>query len=99
MREILENGLLVPDAEQSFTDAYLALPEEVEPFMASAGFEGRAFVGVEGIVSFIDEAVNESAGETWPAWVELNYRLGHEPSLLGAADHLLYVGVRRGGDG
>jgi hypothetical protein len=24
--------------------------------------------------------------------VDLNYRLGHEPSLHGAADHLLYVG-------
>jgi hypothetical protein len=28
----------------------------------------------------------------WQCWVDLNYRLGQEPSLHGAADHLLYVG-------
>lgn len=28
----------------------------------------------------------------WERWVELNERLGREPTLYGAADHLLYVG-------
>ena len=40
------------------------------------------------------EAINELTGETWEAWVALNDRLGREPSLFGAADHLLYSGFR-----
>lgn len=60
--------------------------------MAAAGFDHRALIGVEGIVSFIEEAVNETQGETWDAWVDINYRLGHERSLLGASEHLLYIG-------
>ena len=30
----------------------------------------------------------------WPGFIELNFRLGREPSLLGAAEHLRYVGLR-----
>ena len=97
VRHIIETGVLVPEPARFFTDAYVALPEEVEPFMAAAGFERRALIGVEGIVSFIEDAVNETDGHTWQAWVDLNYRLGHDPSLLGASEHLLYVG-RKGVD-
>jgi SAM-dependent methyltransferase len=28
----------------------------------------------------------------WSAWLDLHYRLGQDPCLLGAAAHLLYVG-------
>lgn len=94
VRAILESGLLVPGPERFFTDAYVALPDEIEPFMAACGFEHRALIGVEGIVSFIEDAVNETQGETWDAWVDVNYRLGQQRSLLGASEHLLYVGCK-----
>ena len=50
--------------------------------------------GCEGLVAGHEEAVNALEGEAWEAWVALNYRLGREPSLYGAADHLLYSGMR-----
>jgi hypothetical protein len=33
-------------------------------------------------------------GEDWDQWVDLNYRLGQEPSLYGASDHLFYIGEK-----
>ena len=45
--------------------------------------------GISDLDSATAAAVPE---ELWADYVELNYRLGREPSLLGAAQHLLYVG-------
>ena len=38
--------------------------------------------------------MNALQGELWDAWVDLNYRLGQDPALYGAADHLLYIGEK-----
>lgn len=77
-----------------FTDAYFAHPDEIAPFMESAGFVTVQMVGCEGVVARIEEKVNELEGEELAYWVELNYRLGQEPSLYGASDHLLYIGQK-----
>jgi hypothetical protein len=53
-------------------------------------------VGCEGVVAGHEEQVNALEGEAWRAWVAWNYRLGQDPSLHGAADHLLYVGEKPG---
>ncbi|MEN4041128.1 MAG: methyltransferase domain-containing protein [Anaerolineaceae bacterium] len=87
----LETGVYYADGS-GFTDAYFAHPEEVEPFMRCAGWKTLALVGVEGVVAGHESHTNQLEGTAWDFWVDLNYRLGHEPSLHGAADHLLYVG-------
>ena len=84
------------DPSSGFIDAYFAHPDEVEPLMAEAGLEKVKLLGVEGVVAGHEERVNALEGEAWEVWVDLNYRLGHEPSLFGASDHLLFVGRRRG---
>ncbi|MBI4673318.1 MAG: methyltransferase domain-containing protein [Chloroflexi bacterium] len=92
---LLEAG--VPTLEPTpggFTVAHFAHPTELEPLMRAAGFETRALIAVEGIVSGIDDALNAASQEIWQAWVELNYRLGRDSSVHGAADHVLYVGQR-----
>jgi len=52
-------------------------------------------IACEGVISMIEEKVNDLTGELWQAWVELNYRLGKDPTLHGATEHLLYVGRKR----
>jgi S-adenosylmethionine-dependent methyltransferase len=89
--EFLTTGIYVEDGS-GFTDSYFAHPEEVEPFMGSTGFDILALVGLEGIAAGHEVYINQLEGNSWDFWVDLNYRLGHEPSLHGAADHLLYVG-------
>jgi hypothetical protein len=50
-------------------------------------------LGTEGVVGH-ESAINALSGELWERWVALNYRLGQDPALWGAADHLLYIGKK-----
>ncbi len=59
------------------------------------GFEDLDLIGCEGAISMIEERINELRGDEFDSWVELNYRLGKDPSLHGAAEHLLYIGKKR----
>jgi S-adenosylmethionine-dependent methyltransferase len=90
--QLLNTG--VHDVTASFTHAYFAHPEEICPFMEGAGLHTLELIGCEGVVSEIEERVNQLTGEAWEMWVELNYRLGKERSLHGAAEHLLYIGCK-----
>ncbi len=90
LERLLQTG--VHDSGEGFTVAYFAHPDEVAPFMEAEGFATLGVVGCEGIVAGHEEKINILAGETWARWVDLNYRLGRDPALWGASDHLLYVG-------
>jgi len=96
LEETLSTGIFRPLVERPafarFTEAYVAHPSEVRPFMEDGGFESLDLIACEGVVSLIEQRVNELQGEPWQAWVELNYRLGKDPTVHGAAEHLLYVG-------
>ena len=87
---VLKTG--VHDGATGFTNAYFAHPGEIIPFMERAGFTTLGVVGCEGIVAGHEGKINALSGEAWERWVDLNYRLGQDPYLWGAADHLLYVG-------
>jgi len=85
-----------------FTRAYFAHPDEILPLMESTGVQTLDLVGVAGVVSGHEAATKQLvacaatdpvAASAWEIWVDLNYRMGHEPSLRGASDHLLYVGL------
>jgi len=81
-------------AGANFTHVYFAHPAEICPFMESMGLKTREMIGCEGVVSEVEEQVNQLTGAAWEAWVDLNYRLGKEPTLHGAAEHLLYIGQK-----
>ncbi|MFQ3661418.1 MAG: class I SAM-dependent methyltransferase [Chloroflexaceae bacterium] len=88
--QVLQTGIHVRG--EDFVQVYFAHPTEVVPFMEAAGLTTQALIGVEGIVAGHEEQVNALSGEAWEAWVTLNERLGRDPALIGAADHLLYLG-------
>lgn len=90
--ELLKSGKHVKG--ESFPSAYFAHPNEIRPLMEDCGFSTIAMIGCEGIVAGHEEKVNEFSGEEWEKWVEINYRLGQDPSLLGASDHMLYIGKK-----
>ena len=93
-RQLLEEGLNPAYEGSAFPDSYFARPEEIAPLMAAGGFQMLDLLGLEGIIAGHEETVNALEGEAWAAWLALNYRLGREPALYAAADHLLYVGAR-----
>jgi S-adenosylmethionine-dependent methyltransferase len=93
-QELLETGVHRPKGEGSFTEAYFAHPGEIAPLMEGCGFRTLGMVGCEGVVSRIEDQVNELTGDMWEAWVDLNYNAGKDPYLYGAAEHLLYIGKK-----
>jgi len=93
--ELITKGAIIPRDEKDF-GAYCAHPSETKPFMEKAGFETLDLISCEGVISMIEEKINELTGDLWERWVEMNYRLGKDPTGWGAADHLLYVGRKRG---
>jgi ubiquinone/menaquinone biosynthesis C-methylase UbiE len=90
--EILVTGLNIAPA--GFTDSYFAHPSEVAPLMEHGGFEKLDLIACEGVISMIEEKVNQLTDEPWQIWVEMNYQLGKDPLVHGCAEHLLYVGRR-----
>jgi len=83
----------VHDHATSFTSAYFAHPDEIVPFTEGEGLRTLAMLGCEGVVAGHEEKVNALHGPAWERWVALNYRMGKDPALRGAADHLLYIGT------
>ena len=62
--------------------------------MKAAGLQTLNLIGCEGIVSAVEEKINQLSPPEFEQWVDLNYRLGQEPSLQGAAEHLLFIGEK-----
>ncbi len=87
---VLQTG--IHDQPEGGWTAYFAHPNEIKPFMEEAGLQTLALMGTEGVAAGHENALNSLSGELWERWVALNYRLGQDPMLWGAADHLLYVG-------
>jgi len=81
-----------PPPHDSFTDAYFAMPAEVLPLMEGQGFSTLNLLGLEGVVSGHEDAVNALSGDAWTYWVDLNYAYAQDPALHAASQHLLYVG-------
>lgn len=92
--DFMRTGIYHAGQGVGFTDAYFAHPAEIGPLMEGAGFETLDLLGCEGVVAANEEQINRLTGDAWQAWVDVNYRLSKEPSLRGAADHLLYVGKK-----
>ncbi len=93
-RQLLETG--IHDQPTQFAKAYYAHPGEIVRLMESCGLETLRLVGCEGVVAEHEDKVNGLCGEAWEAWVDLNCKLGQDPTLYGASDHLLYAGQKPG---
>ncbi len=83
-----------PPPHDSFTDAYFAMPSEIVPFMETGGFSTLNLLGLEGIVSGHEDAVNALQGDAWTYWVNINYAYAQDPALHAASQHLLFVGKK-----
>lgn len=89
---ILEEGF-VPPPEKTSSEfiAHFVHPTEVTKMIWDKGFEVVNLLGLEGLVSRIEEEVNKLNGEAWQAWVDLNYRVAADESIHGCTEHLMVV--------
>ncbi len=83
----------------STVDAYFFLPAEFKSLFESAGVRTLEMASCEGLSSRLEEETNRlyENKKKWNKWVDLVLRTCNDPTILGMADHILYVG-RKGRD-
>jgi len=95
LESILISGKLSPaNPERPGWLAYFAHPDEIAPLLRESSLELKTLLGVEGLVSMIEEKVNMLQGEAWQHWVDLNFQVAPDPSIHGAVGHLLAIAYR-----
>jgi S-adenosylmethionine-dependent methyltransferase len=73
---------------------YFATTEEVKPLHKKAGFKTLVLAGIEPGSTVADEAYKALKGRRRTLWLDLLFSISTEPSIIGASDHLLYIGVK-----
>jgi ubiquinone/menaquinone biosynthesis C-methylase UbiE len=102
LKEFAENSALLAHllgsqaqtADSGFTEAWFARPSDACPLMEACGLETKSLLAVEGLAAGHEQHLNALDDASFELWVDLNFRFCPEPSLLGAADHLLYIGSK-----
>lgn len=97
LRALLERGEFLNDNPGRFDVGFGARPEEIAPLFEGAGFRTEALVAAEGIAPGVAEQLGQMALEdpdAYAAALDLLEATAGEPSILGAANHLLYIGQR-----
>jgi S-adenosylmethionine-dependent methyltransferase len=94
---LLQEGAFVNDIPGRFTHGYGVRPQEAAPFFEQYGFTTLTLLAAEGIAIGIQDALfdlAESDPATYQAAFDVIYNTASDPSILGMAAHLLYVGRR-----
>jgi SAM-dependent methyltransferase len=97
VRRLLDEGVFVNDVPGRFTHGWGARPQEVAPFFEQHGLTTLALLAAEGIVVDMQQALFELADSdpaAYRAAFDVILRTATDPSILGMATHLLYVGRR-----
>ena len=98
LEALMERGEFNNDVPGRFNGGYGARPDQVAPFMESVGFETISLSASESMSRGVADAVAELAengGALSARTLDLLDEVSEEPSILGVASHLLYVGRRR----
>lgn len=95
VRSAVETGVFRGHVEGLFTTAYFHLPEQLRDETTEAGFDDVTLFNIEGpgfmVTDFADRWADPSRRK---AMLEVARLVEREPSILGAASHLLAVGRR-----
>lgn len=98
VRGVLDDGVFRNDNPGRFDEGYGARPEEISPFFERFGFESLGLVAPEGIAPVAYSELSDMASsdpESYAAAIDVLEMTSSEPSILGAASHLLYIGRKR----
>lgn len=97
LRRVVEEGIFENDSPGRFTSGYGFRPEEVRAFFSSHGFSEIKLLAAEGLaVGLANQMPDfiEERSETFERALSLILDTASDPSLLGAASHLLFIGRR-----
>lgn len=94
---VLERGEFFNNNQGRFDAGYGARPEEIAPFWQGYGFVMEALIATESFAPVVSEELQEMAvvaPEAYACALDILEQTAGEPSILGTANHLLYVGRR-----
>ena len=97
VKRMLEEGVFMNEIPGRFTNGYGVRPEEVIPFFEKHGFETLALLATDSITRDTQNALFELASSdpvTYQAAFDVILHTASEPSILGLAAHLLYIGKK-----
>lgn len=97
VRRALAEGVFVNDVPGRFTGGYGVRPEEVAPFFARAGFAQLALLSCESVAPDLQgelAALAASDPAAHAALLDTLFDAAGDPSILGLANHLLYIGEK-----
>jgi SAM-dependent methyltransferase len=95
VKRLVEDGVFINDKPGRFTYGWGARPEEIAPFFEEYGLTSLDLLAAEGIVAVHQRPLFDLARDdpaTYQAAFELILRTANDPSILGMATHLLYIG-------
>lgn len=97
VRAVLEDGSFLNDNPGRFDAGYGAQADEIGPLFERVGFETEALLAAEGFAPPVSQelaAMRTEDPESYAAALDILEATAAEPSILGAANHLLYIGRR-----
>ena len=72
---------------------YFAAPEEIIPMHEKIGFKKIVLAGIEA-GGVRDEPYNSLKGKRRDMWLDLLFSISTQPSIIGASNHILYIGEK-----
>ncbi len=96
-KRLLQHGIFENDVPGRFTHGYGAQPAEIEPFFAHYGLQMLTLMASEGISGGIQAEVVEmitADSRLRDVALDILVQTATDPSILGMASHLLYIGQR-----
>lgn len=94
---VLAEGVFINDMPGRFTGGYGFRPEAIAPFFAAHGFAQLTLIASESVTPDLQGQLAELAHtdpNAYEATIGALLAVAAEPSILGMASHLLYVGQR-----
>lgn len=93
---VIVTGVNQGNVDLGFTDAFFFHPEEIESLMEQFPLRKRVISGIEGLFAQSEEKLKKFDKKVLDAWIEFSYKYASHPSVLGACQHILYIGNKYG---
>jgi len=89
-------GVLPRKEVTGFTAAHWFMPEELKELFEGLHVETLDLVALEGLSSHLERATNrlQKDEEKWSMWVDIVLKTCNHPSVVGTAEHILYIGKK-----
>ncbi|MGZ3663046.1 MAG: class I SAM-dependent methyltransferase [Ktedonobacterales bacterium] len=89
---LLDQGVFKNDIPGRLTSGYGVDPSEVAPFFAQFGLQSLVLASSEGISMGLAYVLAGTAPDLYERALDLIVQTASDPSILGMANHLLYIG-------